>query len=194
MDHPPSPNPPAPDFNWDSLVVYFSEIALKRGNRRHFTRKLRDNLKRALSGMPTVVQFVHDRLYITPPADRLDEALERASRVFGVENLAPVKMLPRDVDVLCRAGVDAYRAQGKDGASFGVQVKRADKRFPLNSQQLQVRIGTAVGEATGAPVNLSNPDVPLRFRISEEEAYLEGPKIRGPGGANASKTRNCSAR
>jgi thiamine biosynthesis protein ThiI len=44
------------------------------------------------------------------------------------------------------------------------------------------RVGAAVVEATGAPVNLTEPDVTVAIQIYEDAAYLFVDRIPGPGG------------
>ena len=45
-----------PSHYWDAVAVHFSEIALKGGNRRSFTQRLRNNLSAALTRYDAAVR------------------------------------------------------------------------------------------------------------------------------------------
>jgi thiamine biosynthesis protein ThiI len=174
---------------WDAVAVYFGEIAIKGGNRRHFTRKLRTNLKRALAQFDTVIEARHNRLLITAPPEQIPEIALRAGRVFGVTYTAPIKILPLEVEQAKAAAVELYGLMaGNETPDFAIRVRRSNKRFPMTSGELERELGGAVIERYQAPVRLKDPTVRIPFRIHEHEMYLEGPKFPGPGGLPMSVT------
>lgn len=115
-------------------------------------------------------------------ASDIPAILKTASRVFGVAQSSPCKPLEPTEKAMRAAALRLYRAAAEPGDSFAVRVKRTDKTFPVHSTELESRIGRHVQQATHAPVNLSHPDLTIALRIHEGSAYLEGPKIPGPGG------------
>lgn len=170
------------DIAWDGAGVYFGEIGLKGGNRRPFIRRLRNNLVRALHPLDVQVTDFFDRVLIRAEPHVIADAARRAAAVFGISHVTPLRILKLDVEVMKQEALALYRAVAQPGASFAVRARRSDKRFPLTSKQIEETVGGAVKEATGAPVNLSEPAVRLRFRVYEDSVYLEGPSLDGPGG------------
>ncbi|MFA0750925.1 MAG: hypothetical protein SLRJCFUN_001328 [Candidatus Fervidibacter sp.] len=172
---------------WDSVVVHYHEIALKGGNRRPFTQMLCRNLRRALARYRATVRDLFDRLEVTPlegtpSAGWIDEVAHAAAQVFGVAYAAPMRRLSRQLDELAMAAAQVYRAVAETGATFAVRVRRVDKTFPFTSRELEREIGQRVVAMTGAPVDLEEPAVEIRFRVYADHIALLGPKVVGVGG------------
>jgi thiamine biosynthesis protein ThiI len=73
-------------------------------------------------------------------------------------------------------------ALGRHAESFRVTARRADKRFPLPSPEIERRVGAQVQQATGWPVNLSAPAVVIRIEVLTDEAFFFIDRERGTGG------------
>jgi len=170
-------------LSWDAAMVHFAEIGLKGKNRGDFIRVLAENIRRVLPGEGIRVSEHRDRILVrfaNGPAP--DDTISAAASVCGVAFVTPVRSVPADLAGMSRAAVQLYRELAWPGATYGVSAKRNCKTFPLTSPEIGRQVGFAVGEATNAPVNLSNPDIPIRFRVYDDKVYLEGPHIAGPGG------------
>jgi thiamine biosynthesis protein ThiI len=63
-----------------------------------------------------------------------------------------------------------------------VSARRADKRFPLTSPQIEREIGGRIKEARGWTVDLGNPELVIRVELLTDEAFYFFDKQRGPGG------------
>jgi len=105
---------------------------------------------------------------------------ERIRRVFGLANFSRVHDAPRDVDGLS-AAVLAELA-GHTPASFRVTTKRSDKQFPLRSAEIDRRVGAAVAAATGAPVDLDDPQTTIYVEVLHDRILFSFERLRGPGG------------
>jgi thiamine biosynthesis protein ThiI len=69
------------------------------------------------------------------------------------------------------------------GLSYAVRVRRADKRIPETSVDLEVRLGSAVRERTPwTRVNLDRPDRTFHVDIYEDGVFLYDERRRGVGG------------
>ncbi|RMF77238.1 MAG: tRNA 4-thiouridine(8) synthase ThiI, partial [Nitrospirae bacterium] len=69
-----------------------------------------------------------------------------------------------------------------EAGSFAVRAKRADKSFPLGSQELNRRVGAAVRRATGLQVDLTNPELTLRIEVVDRRALLYCDRVEGARG------------
>jgi thiamine biosynthesis protein ThiI len=100
--------------------------------------------------------------------------------VFGVGNFARAGRAPLDVDRIAREILRDL--DPSDPASFRVSVRRADKRFPMTSPQLEREIGGRIKEARGWHVNLGRPELTIYVEMLTDEAFYSFGKERGAGG------------
>ncbi|WP_242745185.1 hypothetical protein [Allobaculum sp. Allo2] len=53
------------DYRYDHILIRYGELSLKGKNRQNFIQKLKDNLKKALKGFPTLeLETQYDRMYL----------------------------------------------------------------------------------------------------------------------------------
>jgi thiamine biosynthesis protein ThiI len=164
------------------IVVHYAEIGLKGRNRPRFENALRDNLARALSPLGAVrIRKLYGRFLVElPEGSDLEDVAPRIQRVFGVAYFSRASVCEPSIEAI-EAAVDAF-VDAREFTSFGVRARRVEKRFPLRSNQIATRLGSRVGERTGARVDLQNPDLWIEVHVLSSEAILLHEKIRGPGG------------
>ena len=167
---------------WDGAMVHFAEIGLKGKNRGDFIRMLADNIRKVVSAEDIKVHEHRDRILVTFGKRPLSNVISPIAAVCGVAFVTPVREVPADIDGMSRGAIELYSELAWPDATYGVSAKRNCKTFPLTSPEIGRQVGFAVGAATGAPVNLNAPDIPIHFRIYDNKVYLEGPRVAGPGG------------
>ena len=136
-----------------SIVVHYKELALKGRNRPWFVQILVRNLRAALRGLDVVsVRSVMGRIEIELGAQASwDEVRGRISRVFGIANFSYAARGPHDFPALAAAILEALG--DRPATSFRVSVRRADKRFPLTSPQIEREVGGLIKpEPAGASI------------------------------------------
>jgi thiamine biosynthesis protein ThiI len=104
----------------------------------------------------------------------------RVARVFGIGNFARAGHAPLDVDAIARAILQDIG--DRQAGSFRVSAKRADKRFPLTSPQIEREVGGRIKEAKGWHVNLRNPELTIHVEALTRDAFYFFGKERGAGG------------
>jgi thiamine biosynthesis protein ThiI len=166
----------------ESIVVHYQEIALKGKNRPWFLGRLVRNLKRALSDLDIVaVRALMGRIEVQlGPRTTREAAGERLRRTFGIANYSFAKRTALDLDVISRAILDDLRDRTCN--SFRVSVKRADKRFPMISPQVEREIGGRIRQARGWKVDLDEAELTIHVELLTNEAFYFFGKERGPGG------------
>ncbi|BAS27563.1 tRNA uracil 4-sulfurtransferase ThiI [Limnochorda pilosa] len=164
------------------ILVRYGEIGLKGENRPHFEHRLAANLRRALEDLPDArVERGYGRLFVDP-ACRTDEALARLRRVFGVVGLHPSVETPLETEAILDAALRLVRGERRP-ARFKVEARRSNKAFPLDSIELNRKVGAHLLEhLDGLSVDLRHPEVRLRLEIRERHAYLYVRDVPGPGG------------
>ena len=118
------------------LMMRFSEIHLKGLNRPYFMRMLVERIKEAVKDVHGHVWLSDSRVYVSA-ADDMDEALRRTRKVFGVHSVCrAVEMDKGDFTAVCEQAASLLK--DKQG-SFKVEARRSDKRYPLDSMDLNVK-------------------------------------------------------
>lgn len=164
-----------------SYVVHYQEIALKGKNRSWFLSRLVRNLKEAVSDLDTGgVRAVQGRVEVV--VGKADPVLvgERIGRTFGVANYSLAGRAPLDFDAIAKAVLDDLGA--RTCATFRISARRADKRFPMTSPQIEREIGGRIREAKGWKVNLEQPELDIRVEMLSHDAFYYFGKEKGAGG------------
>jgi thiamine biosynthesis protein ThiI len=165
-----------------SVVVHYQEIALKGRNRPWFIGRLVRNLKNATRDLD--VRHVVPRMgrieIVLGADDAWEEVAERVRHTFGVANFSRAGRAPLDMDALA----DAILADLGDlqPSTFRVSAKRADKRLPLTSPQIEREVGGRIKEVRGWTVNLGKPELTIHVDALSGEAFYYFGKHPGPGG------------
>lgn len=176
----------------NAIIARYAEVFLKRGRRGYFVRRLKESLKRQVSGAgPFKVQDHHGFLLVvhqeakggTFPEFELDDDLREAlKRTFGIVSFSPCLMVPREISGIEKAIQRIAVEDVKGAATFKVDSSRSDKEFPLNSMDLNRRLGAIVADTSGVGVRLKDPEVTVSCRIMTRFAALYVEVIRGHGG------------
>ena len=167
-------------------IVHYHELALKGRNRPYFEHRLARHIRLALRGLGIgPVELLPGRIRIALADDTPWEPVKcRLSKVFGIANflLAHAVSLDRtgNLDTLQTAVGEAV--QDLSFSTFRVSTKRADKRFPLTSMDVDRTIGAHVCALTGKRVSLGHPDLTIHIELLSTEAYYSVQRAAGPGG------------
>jgi len=176
----------------NSIVVHYKELALKGKNRPWFVRVLLHNLRVALAGLDVrAVRSVMGRIEIELGSDLpgvgslaaspgWKEVGDRLRRVFGIANFSYAGRGPLDLQALAAtilAGLGDRRPE-----SFRVSARRADKRFPFTSPQIEREVGGLIQQARGWRVDLGRPAFTIHIEMLSDGAFYFFGKEPGAGG------------
>ncbi len=164
------------------LIGRYHEIALKGRNQWRFVDQLRHNL-RALFGDVGLGNMRGEgpRVIVEIP-DAIPDAvvIERAALLFGLQNFSLSYEVPLELEAIKREAI--ARAREHPARSFRVTTRRGDKRFAMNSMEIDREVGAAVQEALGYAVDLSNPELVISIEMLARRAFVSAGKIPGAGG------------
>lgn len=169
------------------LLVRYGEIHLKGLNRPYFERMLLERIRQVLQDMPISVERQQGRYYVWGlSGDMVAPAVERLSRVFGIHSISPALAVEKDWDTIVAAAenmMETLLAQDGCSASFKVFSRRADKRFPMNSETINRELGHVLLERfkDRLSVDVHAPKIKVCVEI-RERAYLYNTEIMGSGG------------
>jgi thiamine biosynthesis protein ThiI len=165
-----------------SIVLHYQEIALKGNNRPWFVNRLVRNLRAATADLHIrEIRALVGRIEIVLGEDSdWDAVRDRVSRIFGIANFAQAGRAPLDLDAIAQQILGDLGE--REPETFRVSVKRADKRFPMTSPQIEREIGGRVKAARGWMVDLENPAFTIHVEALTNEAFYYFGKERGAGG------------
>src|SRR5436190_16064394 len=176
----------------NSVVVHYKELALKGGNRPWFVRVLAHNLRVALAGLDVLaVRSVMGRIEVDLGSDLFgadsraaspvwDEVRDRLRRIFGIANFSYAGRAPLDLKAL--AATILADLHDRRPESFRVSARRADKRFPFTSPQIEREVGRLIQEAKGWRVDLGHPAFTIHIEMLSDGAFYFFGKEPGAGG------------
>lgn len=160
------------------VIVRYAEIGLKGKNKSDFEKALVNNIKLYLKKnniQYTKVQRKFSRIIIYTE-DKLDliNIFGISSFSHAIETNTNIKSLKNEAEKI----IKDYNIK----TEFRVSTQRIDKKFELNSMEVERIIGAFVIEKKSSKVNLKNFEKEISIEILPDKAYVFKEKIAGPGG------------
>ena len=165
-----------------SVIVHYQEIALKGRNRPWFVERLLGNIRAAMTGLDGVkVRALMGRIELQHALDDdWPQVRERLSRVPGIANFLQAVPAACDFDAISDTVLGELASVEAD--SFRVTARRADKRFPRTSPQIERDLGGRIKAAKGWRVDLEQPELTVRVEVLGDRAFCCLRKEPGAGG------------
>ena len=149
------------------LLVKYGEIALRKGNRALFEYKLVDTIQKLINDKAIKTTREQGRLLIEDSRGDIDSTaiIEKIRRIFGITAIC-ISLKIKDYDIKnLQEGALMVFDKDKEGASFKVETKRSDKKYPLKSQEISATIGEYI--------LIHRPDVKVNVRKPETTVWVE---------------------
>jgi thiamine biosynthesis protein ThiI len=165
-----------------SVVIHYQEIALKGKNRPWFVARLVKNIKEATRDLDIKeVRALMGRIeLVLGPTATWEGVRDRVALVFGVGNFAKAGRAPLDIDAIA---AEILKDLGPENpATFRLSARRADKRFPMSSPEIEREVGGRIKAARGWTVNLKHPEFTIHVEALTKDAFYFFGKERGAGG------------
>ena len=161
------------------ILCKMGEIILKGLNRHTFEKQLVKNIQAAI-GDEYQVARTQGVIIIDAPDDNAREIALKASKVFGIANVAMAHPCEKDIEAIKKKAEELSKNLK---GSFKVEAKRSDKKFPLNSPQISQEVGGHLDDnCPNLTVDVNAPDFTIMIEVRESETYIHSEKIQGAGG------------
>ncbi|MCI8506689.1 MAG: tRNA 4-thiouridine(8) synthase ThiI [Lachnospiraceae bacterium] len=170
-----------------AFLIKYAEIGIKGKNRYLFEDALIRQIRFAL-------RFVEGEFFVRKEMGRIyveakrafdyDEVIQRLGRVFGISGICPMVQFAYKEFADIKEQVLSYvgRVHPEGNFTFKVMAKRANKGFPMDSNEINAALGEAILEAyPSLKVNVHEPDVFFYVEV-RERVNLYSKVIAGPGG------------
>lgn len=171
-------------MKFDHILIRFGEISTKGRNRKIFVDRLKNNIRDVLTDYPSLVfQGTRDRIYIHLNGEDHDVIVERLKAIFGIQSFSLATKCESEITKIKEQALQAIKSLSQPNDTFKVTAKRADKQFPLNTNELNYQIGSHVLIHTeDLTVDVKNPTINLRVEVRSEATYLTCYDYKGAGG------------
>lgn len=165
------------------VLARIGEISLKGLNRGKFERRLVENINRRLKPLGSLsVSLNQSRIWIVPEDENLplEDILQKVTDVFGIVSASPAWEFVGGMDELrgmaCRY-MENLLSEGEK-ATFKVESRRGEKRFPLSSPEISADVGGFLNERfPNLRVDVHHPDHTLYVEIREQGRIILYSKI-----------------
>ena len=172
---------------YQSFLIKYAEIGTKGKNRYLFEDALMKQIRHALKEVDGVFAVTKEfgRIYVEAKGEYdFEDTVAALKRVFGVAWICPMFQIEeKDFDNLKQEVVDYIDQVYPDkNLTFKVDSRRADKKYPVTSEQMNRDLGEAV--LTAFPqmkVDVHYPQVMLRVEV-RNMVNIYSQMIPGPGG------------
>lgn len=168
------------------LIVRVGELYLKGKNRYIFENLLVGNIKTALKTFNVKVSKQLNRIVITNLVeDNKEDVINALGKVFGISSFSIATRIDTDVN-----SIKSFVNNIKLSDTFKVEVKRADKTFPIHSNDFEKELGEIIlNQNNNLKVDVHNPKHIVYIDIRENgETFISFEKIKGLGGMPVSSS------
>jgi thiamine biosynthesis protein ThiI len=168
------------------ILVKCGELVLKGLNRRSFEDVLIKNLKRALKPLGRVEFFpAQSTIELKPLDEAFDfEAAEAAvARAFGIVGYSRCAVVEKDMQQILPVAAEYLKDELESTATFKVEAKRSDKKFPLTSPEICRTAGDyLIEQYPHLAVDVHKPQLTVHIEVRDKLAYIHGGARAGAGG------------
>ena len=174
-------------MEYQSFLIKYAEIGTKGKNRYIFEDALMQQIRLHLEKVEGsfAIQKEQGRIYVNAKTDYdYDEVIGALTKVFGVTGICPMMQMEKCGFEELREKVLAFvkREHPEGGFSFKVRAKRADKHYPVTSDEINAEVGHDILEAfPDSRVDVHDPDFIVYIEVRQHvNVYTK--TIKGAGG------------
>lgn len=170
-------------MQYDHILIRYGELGLKGKNIKQFIVQLQNNIQEVLKDFPEVrVTRSQGRMFVVLNGQDPEPIIEKCRTIFGIYSLSLAIKVKNEVEAI-KEGALAALKQSENASTFKVSVRRANKGFPIKSQEMNQVLGAHLLKNTSDfSVNVHEPDVEIKVEIREKATYITSTVIRGAGG------------
>src|SRR5699024_1961249 len=122
------------------------------------------------------------RMFVVLNGEDPEPIIKKCQKVFGIYSLSLAIKVDNKEEAI-KEGALAALQQSEHAQTFKVAVRRANKGFPIRSQEMNQILGAHLLRNTDdIKVDVHEPDVEIKVEIREQATYITSTVIPGAGG------------
>ncbi len=170
-----------------AFLIKYGEIAIKGKNRASFEEALLHDIHMKLKRIKGSFNAIrlNGRIFVEASGDcDYDETLRVLTHIFGIVGVCPVSIVEDEsMEGIRQAAVKYIDSNYPDKSfTFKSDARRANKKFPIHSMELDAEVGEAILNAfPETRVDVHNPQVVLKIEL-RERVFIYSRTIKGTGG------------
>lgn len=168
-------------MKYDHIMVRFGELSTKGKNKNLFIKTLAKNIRNSLSEFKDIeIISRFDHIYVKLNENNPKRIIEVLQDVSGIQGLSLVLKTDEDIENLKKVCLELVKQE--EGKTFKVYAKRANKKYPIISDQINREIAKVILQNTNLKVDVHEPDILVSVEIRDEGAYVFTHTYKGAGG------------
>lgn len=168
-------------MKYDHIMVRFGELSTKGKNKKEFIRILGRNIRNALRDFANLEFIIKlDHIYVKLNENEPDEIIRILQGISGIHALSLVLKTDDEINNVKKICLELIKQE--NGKTFKVHSRRANKKYPIISDQINREVAGEILRNTDLKVDVHNPDILLSIEMREEGCYIFTKTYPGAGG------------
>ena len=168
-----------------SILLHYSEIALKLKNRSYFEKIFISNINKHIQGLNySKIELNAARVFIHKiNINDWHKFKSRIKNIMGLQHATLVIETKTNLDDIKNS--TEILINNKDFKSFRITTKRNDKNFSYDSNEINKEIGAHVQNISGSKVSLKYYSINIIIELLQNNTYIGFERIQGFSGLPA---------
>tara|TARA_B100000029_G_C17596342_1_gene964292 strand:+ start:1780 stop:2961 length:1182 start_codon:yes stop_codon:yes gene_type:complete len=168
-----------------SILLHYSEIALKLKNRSYFEKIFISNINKHIQGLNySKIELNAARVFIHKiNINDWHKFKSRIKNIMGLQHATLVIETKTNLDDIKNS--TEILIKNKDFKSFRITTKRNDKNFSYDSNEINKEIGAHVQNISGSKVSLKYYSINIIIELLQNNTYIGFERIQGFSGLPA---------
>ena len=168
-----------------TILIHYSEIALKKNNRNFFEKIFINNIKTHIKNLPyKKIYLKAARIFISDIHKSDWKIFKKILRnVMGLKNAT--LMIESDTSIENLMTISEEVISQMNFETYRISTKRHDKSLPFDSQDINIKVGQHIQNLTNKPVNLKYPDINIIIELLQDKSFVGVDQILGYSGLPA---------
>ena len=168
-----------------TILIHYSEIALKKNNRNFFEKIFINNIKTHIKNLSYKKIYLKAARIFISDIDKSDWKIFKKilRNVMGLKNAT--LMIESDTSIENLMTISEEVISQMNFETYRISTKRHDKSLPFDSQDINIKVGQHIQNLTNKPVNLKYPDINIIIELLQDKSFVGVDQILGYSGLPA---------
>ncbi len=168
-----------------TILIHYSEIALKKNNRKFFEKIFINNIKVHIKNLSyKKIYLKAARIFISDiNHNEWDHFKKILKNVMGLKNAT--LMIESETTIENIKSISEKLVSKVNFETYRITTKRHDKSLSFDSQDINIKIGQHIQDLTKKSVSLKFPDINIRIELLQDKSYIGFDQIKGYSGLPA---------
>ena len=168
-----------------TILIHYSEIALKKNNRKFFEKIFINNIKVHTKNLSyKKIYLKAARIFISDiNHNEWDHFKKILKNVMGLKNAT--LMIESETTIENIKSISEKLVSKVNFETYRITTKRHDKSLSFDSRDINIKIGQHIQDLTKKSVSLKFPDINIRIELLQHKSYIGFDQIKGYSGLPA---------